>query len=99
MRPTHSLVRPRVVTHATAALASWQRVHVRGDTLRANPVDLGRITSIWRSYLGHFEHAAAHRLIARLLARFPWLPSATRTGRRFPPSAMRRAVTLTWPTT
>ncbi len=91
--PTHTRVRARVLTHAREALAAWQRAHVRRREIRAAPVDLDRVRCIWRSYEGHLRHADAHRLNARLLAKFPWIPAAV-APRRFHPSAQRRVVTV-----
>jgi len=81
VQPTHTLVRRRVVAHATAALAEWGAEHVRGDVARATPSDFRRLRSIAASYEGHFAHAQSHRLRQRMAARFPWLATASRPRR------------------
>ncbi|MGN6521318.1 MAG: RNA-directed DNA polymerase, partial [Dokdonella sp.] len=57
--PTYTRVRPRVVRHAFEAVRAARRLHrhERSDRLRA----------VVASYLGHFEHANAHRLSERLI--------------------------------
>jgi hypothetical protein len=68
VRPTHTVVRRRVVAHCVAKLAAFER---RGDR---SEKALEAIRCTWASYAGHFRHAATYRLQQRLLARFPWIP-------------------------
>jgi hypothetical protein len=93
VRPTHTLVRRRVVAHARASLASWEQQHVAGDVIRATPADLRALQSTAASYAGHFRHANSHRLQRAIARRFPWLPTATRQ-RRFHHSAEGKRITL-----
>ena len=81
VRPTHTLVRPRVVAHAREALASWEQRHVVDGAIRATPADLREIQATAASYAGHLRHANSHRLQQALRRRFPWLESATRPRR------------------
>ena len=78
VRPTHTLVRPRVVAHARAALATWEQQHVSAGEIRATPAQLRQIQSTAASYAGHLRHANSHRLQATLRKRFPWLATAAR---------------------
>jgi hypothetical protein len=96
VRPTHTRVRTRVLEHAQAALRAWEREHVVRRGLRVTPADLRRLSSVWASYSGHFRHADAHRLQARLFKRYPWLTAAT-VRRRFPAAleGRRLAIPLT----
>ncbi len=96
VRPTHKIVRRRVAVHATEAVREWGRRHVRGDRIHATPAELARITSSWLSYRGHFEHAASVGLIDRITTRFPWLPAATRRGRRYPPGTEHQRRSIAW---
>ena len=81
VRPTHTLVRPRVVAHARAALAAWEQQHVDGRDIRATPEQLRQIQSTAASYAGHLRHANSHRLQTALRKRFPWLATAARPMR------------------
>ena len=81
VRPTHTLVRPRVVAHAREAMAQWEGSHVRGDIITATPADLRAIQATAASYAGHLRHANSYRLQAALRRRFPWLGAATRRRR------------------
>ncbi|UHQ21934.1 reverse transcriptase [Lysobacter sp. 5GHs7-4] len=81
VRPTHTLVRPRVLAHAREALAAWQRAHVSGDAIQATPAALRAVQSTAASYAGHFRHADTHRMQRRLHRQFPWLRTATRPRR------------------
>lgn len=81
VRPTHTLVRPRVVAHARAALATWEQQHVSAGKIRATPAQFRQIQSTAASYAGHLRHANSHRLQAALRVRFPWLTSAVRPRR------------------
>jgi RNA-directed DNA polymerase len=78
VRPTHTLVRPRVVAHMREALTAWAANHVRGNAIRATPASLQRVQAIATSYAGHLRHANSARLSAALHARFPWLAAACR---------------------
>jgi hypothetical protein len=78
VRPTHTLVRRRVVAHARAALANWERKHVRGRDLHASPEELHQIQSIAASYAGHLRHAHSFRLGQSIHRRYPWLNAAMR---------------------
>ena len=73
VRPTHTLVRRRVVSHATTALAAWEQRHVRPGYVAATPAELRHVGAVWASYRGHMAQANSHRLQARLRRRFPWL--------------------------
>ncbi|HRC61598.1 MAG TPA: reverse transcriptase/maturase family protein [Dehalococcoidia bacterium] len=72
--PTHRLVRRRVIAHARAKLAAWEREHVRPSGLRASNAALEHLRSIWASYLGHFRRASSYRVRERIFQRFAWLP-------------------------
>ncbi len=76
VRPTHILVRRRVVSHAREKLDAWGRAHARRDALRATPEQFREIQSVWASYAGHFSHAASSGLQASLHRQFPWLRRA-----------------------
>ena len=93
VRPTHTVIRRRVVAHAREKLAAWEQEHVRGRVIRATPDDLRTVRSIAASYAGHFRHGSTHRLQSAIERRFPWLPVATRP-RRFHHSAEGRRITL-----
>jgi len=77
VRPTHTLVRRRVVAHATAKLAAIEALHVRRGRLRATRSQRDAIRSVLASYDGHFQHANTHRLRQQLQARFPWTMDIT----------------------
>lgn len=89
IRPTHSLVRRRVVSHAREAFTAWERAHVRRNFLHVTPADLNKVRAVVASYQGHFRHAASFRLRANLHRRFPWMAEATR-NKKFNPSADHR---------
>ena len=80
--PTHTRVRRRVVAHAKTAIASWESRHVDHGRISATPRQYQDIRNIWASYVGHFQHADAHRLVQGINQRFPWLANAT-TPRKF----------------
>jgi RNA-directed DNA polymerase len=80
--PTHNRVRQRVISHARQALALWERDHVRNGRIRTTPAELQQVKAIWRSYQGHFTHAASWRLQQGFLQRFAWLSTAM-VKRRF----------------
>jgi retron-type reverse transcriptase len=73
VRPTHTLVRRRVVAHAHDALARWEAVHVRGARIHATADAKAQVRAQLASYQGHFTHASTQRLSARILERFPWI--------------------------
>ena len=81
IRPTHTLVRRRVVAHAVTALAGWERVHVQRGRIRATPADLRALLSTVASYGGHVRQASSYRLRARIRERFPWLRTAAQKRR------------------
>lgn len=76
VRPTHLTVRPRVIEHARAKLRAWQRGRVTRRNIRATAGDIHALQQVWASYAGHFSHAAAGRLHARMHREFPWLRRA-----------------------
>lgn len=82
VKPTHTVVRRRVIHHAREKLTAWQRLHVHRSRLRATPAQYRNLQSIWTSYVGHFSHAATARLHARFHREFPWLRCAA-ARRRF----------------
>lgn len=82
MRPTHTLVRRRVVHHAREKLAAWGAKHATAGSFQATPQQLRDVQAVAASYQGHFSHANAWRLRAALTREFPWLPAAL-TRRRF----------------
>jgi retron-type reverse transcriptase len=92
-RPTHTVIRRRVVSHARAKLASWEQAHVHGDRIRATPAELRELCSITTSYAGHFRHGRTYRLQRSIEQRFAWLPTATRP-RRFHHSAEWRSISI-----
>ena len=74
--PTHTVVRRRVIGHARAKLAAWERRHVRRGNVIADQDTLDALRSTWASYSGHFRHANSRRLVRRFAERFPWLRQA-----------------------
>ena len=93
IRPSHTLVRQRVVSHARAALADWERRHVVGSAIHATPEELHQVQSIAASYEGHLRHASSYRLRQSIHRRFPWLLAATRR-RRFHHQLAHRQLVL-----
>lgn len=79
VRPTHILVRRRVVSHAREKLDAWKRRHIRLDRVTATLEQLQELRSICASYAGHFSHANTWRLRAKFRRRYPWLRSAFRS--------------------
>ncbi len=73
VRPTHTLVRRRVVAHCRDKLARWERQHVRNGEITSNTDALDQVIAIYASYMGHFKHAASYQLRQGLIGRFPWL--------------------------
>lgn len=94
VRPTHTLVRPRVVAHAREAFAAWEQQHVTAGAITATPAALRQIQSTAASYAGHLRHANSHRLQVVLCKRFPWLETAARS-RRFHHRLEDRKITIT----
>lgn len=72
LRPDYRLVRQRVVTHLRQKLDHYDRRIAAGATWRL-PADAQPLRAMLASYLGHFQHANAHRLVASLWQRYPWL--------------------------
>lgn len=98
VRPSHTLVRRRVLAHAKQALAAWEEKHVRGQEISATPGELRTIKSTVASYTGHFRHADSYRLQCALRNRFPWLNSITRR-RVFDYRLEGKRITLSIPAT
>lgn len=94
VRPTHTLVRRRVVAHARGALAAWGQQHVVAGEVRATPAAFRGLSSIWMSYRGHFQHAASWRLRQDFYRRFPWLERFGEGHMRFSHRLEGRALTI-----
>jgi RNA-directed DNA polymerase len=74
VRPTHTLVRKRVVQHAREKLFAWQQQHVdTAGRVTATTAQRAQIRTVIASYAGHFHHANAYRLRADFRRRNPWL--------------------------
>lgn len=73
VRPSHRVVRRRVIRHFHARLADFERAHVRPNALRLPPAARDRLRAQVASFLGHCRHASAARLWRGTLTRFPWL--------------------------
>ncbi|WP_295401490.1 reverse transcriptase domain-containing protein [uncultured Thiocystis sp.] len=73
VRPRYRLVRRRVVGNLRERLAPFERVAVTATSLRLQAAARDRLRAVLASYLGHFAHADAHRLVRRLFAVRPWL--------------------------
>jgi RNA-directed DNA polymerase len=69
LRPTHTIVRRRVIHHAQQKLREWHRTSRSKARYR-------NLQAMWSSYCGHFSHAASGRLHARIHRQFPWLRRA-----------------------
>lgn len=93
VRPTHRIVRRRVVNHAREKLRVWARGRVNSRSIRATPAELCELQAVWSSYCGHFSHAASGKLQARLHREFPWLSRAL-MRRRFDYRIEHRAISL-----
>lgn len=78
VRPSHTLVRRRVVAHARGALAEWEVKHICDDHISATPQQMRGIKSVVASYAGHMKHANSARLRQGILKRFPWVPAVLR---------------------
>jgi hypothetical protein len=79
VRPTHTIVRRRVVAHAMAKLCEWECKHVRTGSSTSELKPLEQLRSMWASYAGHFRHAATFKLRNRIFTRFQWLAAALDT--------------------
>lgn len=77
VRPTHTLVRRRVVTNARCALSEWEDKHVHDGAIKATPAELRAIQATAASFDGHLRHANSVRLRQNLSQQFPWLSTAT----------------------
>ena len=95
IRPTHILVRRRVVSHAREAFARFEHAHVAATRIRATPAELRALQSTAASYAGHLRHADAFRLRRALVRRFPWLRTAARP-RRFHRRLEGRRLSITF---
>jgi hypothetical protein len=73
IRPSHCVLRRRVITHFHQRLAAFQHAHVRTNALRLPPVARDRLRAQIASFLGHCRHASAERVWQKTLTRFPWL--------------------------
>ncbi|QVL49257.1 MAG: hypothetical protein KFB96_01630 [Thiocapsa sp.] len=73
VRPHYRLVRRRVVGNLREKLAAFAREYISGSGLRLPPGPRERLRAVLASYLGHFAHADAHRLVRRLFDEHPWL--------------------------
>lgn len=93
VRPTHTLVRKRVVAHAKQTLSQWQQGHVQGAKITATPAQLRHIKAVAASFQGHCQHANTHRLQAAISQQFPWLKAAT-TLRTFHHQLEGQALTI-----
>jgi len=93
VRPSHTLVRRRVVTHARQAFTDWQRHNIRDGRICATPEQYRVIAATVASYAGHLRHANSARLQQKLNREFPWLRIASRT-RKFDYRLEGKAVPL-----
>lgn len=75
--PTHTVVRRRVIGHVRAKLANWERLNVRDGEIVGDREACENLRSLWASYTGHFSHASSHRLVRRIVDRFPWIQEGT----------------------
>ena len=77
VRPTHLLVRRRVVGHMHEVLERARRAlvfaHAQATEYRFEPQVLDALQAGLASYLGHLRRAACKRLVARIWAANPWL--------------------------
>ena len=94
VRPTHTLVRPRVIQHAREALWAFEQAHVAGGVITATPEQLQGVANSWASYRGHFKHADSFGLRQDFHRRYPWLHAATGVRRRFNHRAAQRPITI-----
>jgi RNA-directed DNA polymerase len=73
VRPHYRLVRRRVVGNLRERLVAFERAQVTASSLRLPADARDQLRSLLASYLGHFAHADAHRLVQRLFEERPWL--------------------------
>lgn len=77
VRPTHLLVRRRVVGHLRETLRRHQGIlvaaHPQATAYRFDGPTLNSLQASLASYLGHFRRAACGRLVASIWAEHPWL--------------------------
>jgi hypothetical protein len=73
IRPSHCVLRRRVIAHFHQRLAAFQHAHVRANALRLPPAARDRLRAQLASFLGHCRHASAERVWQKTLLRFPWL--------------------------
>lgn len=78
IRPSHTLVRRRVVANAKQKLSDWEQQHVTDDRIAATPEQFRNVQAMHASYQGHLRHASSERLNASIVRRFSWLPTAVR---------------------
>ena len=94
IRPTHTRVRARVVSHVRSALAGWSNGRLGRDAIHATPADISRLSSTWASYLGHFQHANSRRLRASLQRRFPALIALAERKIKFDPRLQSKVMAV-----
>lgn len=75
IRPTHTTVRRRVVSHARESLSLFEQQNTSNGVLRIGRDQRRAVRATWASYQGHFQHANSHRLTANFYRRYPWLES------------------------
>ncbi len=63
VRPHYRLVRRRVIGNLRERLAAFERAHVTTASLRLPADARDQLRAVVASYLGHFAHADAHRLV------------------------------------
>lgn len=72
IKPTHRLVRRRVIHHAHQKLTAWAARHVAGGGITATPADHRAAAATLASYHGHMVHGRSWRLQQGIARRFPW---------------------------
>ena len=76
-RPDYRLVRRRVIGQLHERLERFTRLLIREDRngriLIVKKEHRNALQATLASYLGHFRHADAHRLVCSLWRRYPWL--------------------------
>jgi len=73
VRPHYRLVRRRVIGNLRERLAAFEQARVTAGSLRLPGEARDQLRAVLASYLGHFAHADAHRLVRSLFAAYPWL--------------------------
>lgn len=78
VRPDYILVRKRVIGNLYEKLLAWERSQIKGSIKRGWMIKLHRqpiesLQATLSSYLGHFKHTNAYRLIEKVFKRFSWL--------------------------